>query len=172
MLTLQEFMDENLIISDLKSKDKQSIIEEMVEKFIKKHIITDREAFLGAIRKREELESTAIGNGIAIPHARIQGVTKLQVALGKSENGFDFQSLDKKPVFIIFMIASPLDVRKEYLQIVAKIARFAKNEALRKAILQAKNTQQVWKVIKDFDNLLPEEIQVKTKGGRVIHRNG
>lgn len=172
MLTLQQFMDEHLIICNLKSKDKHGIIEEMVEALTKRNVITDRPSFTDAIRKREELESTAIGNGIAIPHARTGGVAKLQVCLGKSEKGFDFRSADGKPVFIIFMIAAPLEIRKEYLQIVAKIARLAKNETLRRAILMAKDTGQIWKVIKDFDALLPEEIQVKTKSGRVVHQDG
>lgn len=169
MLLLQDFIDESLITCDLKSKDKESVIEDMVNLFVKKGIVADKTKFIEAIRKREELESTAIGDGFAIPHARSDGVKKIQVGLAKSKDGVDFLALDNKPVFLIFMIAAPITVRKEYLQLIAKIARLLKSNVMRKGLIQAKTPQDVLALIRDFDGVIPEEIKVETKEGRVIH---
>jgi len=78
---------------------------------------------------------------------------------------------DKKPVNIIFMIAAPSDARKEYLQAVAKIARLLKSRIMREALLLSETPKDVMKIIKDFDNMLVEEIKVVTKEGRVIHKD-
>jgi len=169
MLLLQQFIDKDLIKNELISKDKNSIIEEMAELLIKKGIVTDKRSFIDAINKREELESTAIGDGIAIPHARADCIKEIKVAFAKSSKGVDFKSSDKKPVFLIFMIASPTSVRKEYLQLVAKIARLLKSKTMKEGLLKTKTPEEVMELIRDFDGVIPEEIKVETKEGRVIH---
>jgi fructose-specific phosphotransferase system IIA component len=171
MLLLQDYIKEELILCDLKSQEKREVINELIEFLVKKKIIKNKDTFTETILKREELESTAIGKGIAIPHGRSEEVEKMLVIIAKTEEGIDFQSLDGKPVFVIFLIVAPKGVRKEYLQIVAKIARLAKNTSFREGIIHAKNAQEAMTIIKDFDVFLPEEIEVKTKDGRVIHRD-
>jgi mannitol/fructose-specific phosphotransferase system IIA component (Ntr-type) len=131
--------------------------------------VENPESFRNTIRKREELESTAIGDGIAIPHGRSQVVKELKVDFARSKDGVDFKAKDRKPVFFIFMIAAPETARKEYLQIVAKIARFLKSKIMREALMKAKTARDVIELIRDFDNMLVEEIQIKTKKGRVLY---
>lgn len=167
---LSELMDEDLINCGITKKDKRGVIEEMAEMFQKKDYIKDIDEFCQSIIKREDVESTAIGDGIAIPHGRSEVVTSLKVGFGKSTKGVNFDAIDRKPVYIIFMIAAPTSARKEYLQAVAKIARLLKSRVMKEALLSCEASNDVMKIIKDFDNMLIEDIRVETKEGRVIHR--
>lgn len=169
-MLLQELIDEDLINCNLKSGNRDAVIEELVGLFMRKKIIDNRDLFITVVKKREEIESTAIGEGIAIPHGRSNSVRELKVALGRSVKGIDFAALDKKPVTLIFMIAAPEAARKEYLQAVAKVARLLKSKVMKEALLEAETPEEVMKLIRDFDGVVPESIEVETKEGRVIHR--
>lgn len=169
-MLLSKYMRTDLILCDLRSQEKTDVIEEIADLFAKAGVITDKEIFRDTIRKREKLESTAIGHGVAIPHGRSTSVKELKVAFARSKDGVNFQALDKKPVHIIFMIAAPEELRKEYLQIVAKIARLSKSKIMLEALQKAETPEEVMELISDFDNMLVEEIRVKLKDGRIIHR--
>lgn len=168
---MNEVMDEKLINCDIAARDKKGLIEEMTDMFVEAGVVTNRKDFRDSIIKREEIESTAIGGGAAIPHGRSNAVKSLRVAFGRSKKGVNFDAMDKKPVNIIFMIAAPQDARKEYLQAVAKIARLLKSRVMKEALLLSETPKDVMKIIYDFDNVLIEEIKVVTKEGRVIHRD-
>ena len=160
---------QELIKTDLKSKDKWSIIEELAQLFVDAGYVEDKNEFVNALRRREEIESTAIGDGIAIPHARSEAVKELHVAFGRAKDGVNFDALDKKPVHLIFMIAAPQNVRKEYLQAVAKVARLLKSQVMKKALLNANTVDEVMRIIMDFDGVAPEQVKIKTKEGRVVY---
>jgi fructose-specific phosphotransferase system IIA component len=170
-MLLQELIDEDLIIMDVSSKDKYAVIEELIQLFVKKGIVRDKGEFIRDIRNREEIESTAIGEGIAIPHARSQAVKELKVAFARSKGGVDFKALDKRSVYLIFMVAAPAHARKPYLQAVAKVARFLKSKVLKEALLKAETREKVLELVRDFDGVLPESLKIKTKKGRIIHKN-
>jgi PTS system fructose-specific IIC component len=169
-MLLEEFVKKENIIIQFSGTDKQSIIEEMGESLRSSGDISDKESFIDGILKREEVESTAIGNGIAIPHTRGECSKNLSICIGKSREGIEFNALDGKPVNIVFMIAAPGDAKKQYLQVIAKIARFLKREENRQKILEATTEEEVLKIIGDFDASCPGVETVKTKDGRVIHK--
>lgn len=168
-MLLQELIDEDLIIMNLKAKDKKGVIRELVELFVKNGVVTDRDDFFNAINKREEIESTGIGNGIAIPHAKAKSVKQIKVALGRATEGIDFEALDELLVYFVFMVAAPQDAVEEYLQAIAKVLRFLRVKTNRNIVLEAKTAKEVINLIKEFDGILPETIKVKTRQGRVIY---
>ena len=169
-MLLQELMDERFIIMDLAGRTKDKAIEELAEIFVKNNIVEDKNEFVALIKKREEIESTGIGEGIAIPHARSNSVKELRVVFGKSKKGVDFKALDRRPVYLIFMIAAPNELRKPYLQAVAKVARFLRSKVLKEAIIKVSSPEEVMDLVRDFDGVIPEALRVKTKEGRVIHK--
>jgi fructose-specific phosphotransferase system IIA component len=171
IMVLSELMNERLIDCKITARNKKGVIEEMADMFVETGIVTNKSAFCDSILKREEMESTAIGGGVAIPHGRSNAVRSLGVAFGRSKKGVNFEATDKKPVNIIFMIAAPPDARKEYLQAVAKIARLLKSRIMKEALLLSETPKDVMKIVKDFDHMLIEEIKVVTKEGRVIHKD-
>ncbi len=168
---LASYMSTDLIVKEIKSKSKNDVIEELVDVFDKTGILVNKKNFLNAIVKREDVETTAIGKGIAIPHGRSEDVKEMAILFARSKEGIDFKSLDKKPVHIIFMIAAPLNVNKEYLQTIARIARLLRHEDIKEKLLNASNENEIFKIIKDFDSKYPVQGKVETKDGRVIHGN-
>ncbi len=166
---LIEVIKEELIIEELKGKGKDEVIKEMVSVFKKAGIIESEKEFIKDIKKRESIETTGIGDGIAIPHARSENVRKIAVCFARSRNGIDFNSLDGKLVHLIFMIASPLDTKKEYLQVLARIARLCKNEKIKESLLKAKDKGEILGFIKGFDLGSGKIKGIKLKEGRAIY---
>ena len=170
-MVLSELITEDLIITDIEANTgKMDVLRAFVALFSKAGLIGDAEECLYAIRQREQIESTAIGEGIAIPHGRSDTVKKLAIAFGRSKEGIAFDALDVKPVHLLFMILSPKDAQGGYLQAVAKIARLLKNKALKARLLEAETPEDAMGVIRDFDARVAPDIKVETKEGRVIHR--
>ena len=168
-MLLSELITPSLISCELSGRTKDDVIGELVNLFASENIIENKDEFIEKIKVREQIESTAIGNGIAIPHARSSSVKKLAVAFGKSKDGVDFDSADEKPVYLFFMIAAPENAHKEYLQAVAKVARFLKCNGIKEKLLTANSKEDVIKIISEFDNIYKNGISVKTKEGRVIY---
>jgi PTS system fructose-specific IIC component len=165
VMLLEDFIKAETIIPELSATDKESIIHEMAETLATSGALSDKDAFIEGIVSREAVESTAIGNGIAIPHARGEWCTHLMISFGRSSEGIEFKALDQQPVHLVFMIAAPKEAKKEYLQVIAKIARFLKHEKNRQLL-----TEAILSIIGDFDASCPGVETVKTKDGRVIHR--
>ncbi|NIA22574.1 MAG: PTS transporter subunit EIIA [Proteobacteria bacterium] len=166
---LLSYMSDELVVTEIKGKNKNDVIEELVDVFDKAGVLDNKKNFLSAIVKRENVETTAIGKGIAIPHGRSEDVKKMAILFARSKEGINFRSLDKKPVNIIFMIAAPLNVNKEYLQTIARIARLLRHEDIKEQLINAAGKEEILNIIKDFDGKYPVQGKVETKDGRVIH---
>ncbi len=109
----------------IKPGKKNKVIEDLVY-LIKRG--SDAELIVSTLLKREELGSTGIGKGIAIPHCRSLAVDKLEIAVGRTTKGINFNAIDKKPVFLIFLIiAPPQDPGNQYLLTIGKIVQIAKD---------------------------------------------
>jgi len=137
MVKIAELLQEDLIILNLKSKDKKKIIEELVDAVVKVENVKDRDDFLRTIMEREELESTGIGMGVAIPHCRTDAVNKIVIAFGRSVAGIDFESIDGKPAHLIFLIAAPEKERDRYIKVLAHLSRLLRREEFRKSLMEA-----------------------------------
>lgn len=169
-MVLSELIAEDLILTDTEATGKVEVLKKLVALFFKACLVEDAEECLYAIRQREEIESTAIGEGIAIPHGRSRTVKKLAVAFGRSKEGIAFDALDGKPVYLVLIIISPKETQGGYLQAIAKIARLLKNKTLRGRLMEAETPEEAMQVIRDFDAKVVSDIEVQTKEGRVIHR--
>jgi PTS system fructose-specific IIC component len=168
---LTEVMGEDLVIVELKSKEKEDAIREMALRLKQTGIIKDENAFIGAIIDREKIESTAVGEGIAIPHARSDTVDGLAVVFARCEEGIDFGALGGKPVRLMFMIACAPEITKGYLQILARIARLCKNGKMKDALMKARDCKEVMGLIKSFDAGSGTLEEVKLKKGRTVYSN-
>lgn len=167
MPKLSEFVNENLIKIGLRARKKKDVLKELVEFLKERGIIDKTENFLKALKQRENIETTAIGKGVAIPHAKCSDVKKMFLLIAVSHEGVDFKSVDGKPVNLIFLVGDDGKNENLYIQLLAKIARLLKTEDLRERLKKAANPQEVMKVVEEFDKKV-EEIKVKVKSGRVI----
>ena len=124
-MQLREFFSEDAIELELKGASKDDILQELIALL---GVDEKSNAMLfKMLKRRENLGSTGIGRGIAIPHCRSLVVNKLRVAFGRKREGVDFKAIDEKPVHFFFLIvAPPLEVSNQYLPVLGKIAQFAK----------------------------------------------
>lgn len=148
---IEELLDEDLILILEKVEDKFKLIEIMVDKTLGKGLILTREPILDRIREREELESTGVVEGIALPHARTEAVKDLLLVIAVVKEGLDFMALDGKPVYIVFLIVAPEEAKKKYINVLARISRMCRQEEFRKALREAESPSSILKIIKEFD---------------------
>lgn len=124
-MELREFFTEDVVKLELQGETKDEILKEMIALL---GLDEKSEGILyKMLKRRENLGSTGIGKGIAIPHCRSLVVNRLRVAFGRKPEGVDFKAIDEKPVHNIFLIvAPPLEVSNQYLPVLGKIAQFSK----------------------------------------------
>jgi mannitol/fructose-specific phosphotransferase system IIA component (Ntr-type) len=104
-----------------------------------------------ALKEREEILSTGIGLGIAIPHAKISAVKEMTFAIGISRKGISFDSLDGNPARIIILVAAGERQHKEYLRLLSNIMAILKNEAIKKNIIEAESAEEIIKYLQTED---------------------
>ena len=147
-MLLREFFAEDAIALDLTSQTKDDLLKELISLL---KLDEKSEAMLyKMLKRRENLGSTGIGRGIAIPHCRSLVVNRLRVAFGRKTAGVDYKAIDDKPVqFFFLIVAPPLEVSNQYLPVLGKIAQFAKEEDVPKRLLDLRTPQEFLKVIEE-----------------------
>ena len=134
-MELREFFSEDAIQLDLEGESKDEVIKELIA--LLKLDEKSQAMLFKMLKRRENLGSTGIGRGIAIPHCRSLVVTKLRVAFGRKKGGLDFKAIDEKPVHYFFLIvAPPLEVSNQYLPVLGKIAQFSKESDVPQRLLE------------------------------------
>lgn len=135
---LRDFFSPDAIKLNLESETEKDALQELIACWGLKEKSED--ILFKMLGRRENLGSTGIGRGIAIPHCRSLVVTRLRVAFGRKLSGLDFRTIDEKPVQYIFLIvAPPLEVSNQYLPVLGKIAQFGKERAVPDALAALKS---------------------------------
>ncbi len=109
------------------------------------------EAALQAILDRESLGSTAIGRGIAVPHARLEQLEDILVAFGFSAKGVEFNSLDRQPVHQIFLVIAPKNHTEEYVSVMERITRLVQNADFRRFVAQTSTAEEVVELVEEME---------------------
>ena len=142
---------------DLQSVTKDEVINELVEMFLSTGIIDDLEGFIGEIKNREALSSTALEEGIAIPHAKTKYVKKPALAFGRSKKGIDYESLDGEPSTIFFMIAAPEDANNAHIETLARLTQMLLDTDFRTNILEMGTKEEILDLINKKESAKLEE---------------
>ena len=150
-MKITELMNKDLIIPMLVTKTKKEALKELVDCVVKKESKVDSTELLRVLLEREELGSTGIGDGIAIPHGKIKKIENLIVSFGRSLDGVDFQSMDGKPTHIIFLLIAPENSAGIHLKALARISRLLKDSAFRRNIMGAVTSQEIYDIIAQED---------------------
>lgn len=153
-MKITDFLKEDCVIVNLKSRDKKGAIAELLSLLEKNKYVKDSKKILETVMEREKLGSTGIGQGIAVPHAKTEQIDNLAGALGISQNGVDFESLDGEPVYIIFLLLAPTKSIGLHLKALAKIARLLKDRVFRNALRECKTPEEAIKIIKEDEEKL------------------
>lgn len=144
---ISELLQDNFIDLDLEVDDKQSAIERLSNMLSSSGKVSDQRHFVKAVLEREKLGSTAIGSGIAIPHARASTVNEVSIAFARSRRGIDFNSVDGDPVHLIFLLAAPVESGSLYLKLLARISRLLRYQDLLEELNQAKTKEEVVRIV-------------------------
>ena len=148
LMELRDFFSEDAIKLELEGTTKDDILKELIALL---GLDDKSEGMLfKMLKRRENLGSTGIGRGIAIPHCRSLVVSKLRVAFGRKSQGLDFKAIDEKPVFFFFLIvAPPLEVSNQYLPVLGKIAQFSKEADVPDKLLQLKQPKEFMALLQE-----------------------
>lgn len=148
-VNLLDFLPDSAIQVDLQSQTKKEVLKELVSILIAAHKLKNCDDILEALLEREELGSTGIGQGIAIPHGKCNSVKQVVAVMGVSKKGIDFDALDGEPVYLFFMLVAPMNSSGIHLKILAKISRVLKDKFFRQALREANGPQEMLKLIKE-----------------------
>lgn len=146
-----DFLGSDSIIPDLASRDKNSAIEEMANLLAACNRELDKRQVLAVLLERESISTTAIGEGVAIPHGKLPKVERVLGVFARSREGIDFASLDGEPTHLFFALIAPQNAAADHLKALARISRLLKDEHFRRRLLTAKDSQELYTLIAEED---------------------
>ncbi len=146
-MKLSKFCSEDLITFDLKSADKESVLQELVGLAAKSNLVKDSEMLLNDVKEREELVTTGVGYGVAFPHTKTRATKGIVIAFGRSPEGIDFDAMDHKPVNLFFLIAAPEDAIGAHLNVMARLSYIMKSEDNRQKMMSVTSPGELLQMI-------------------------
>src|SRR5215813_4351375 len=151
-MKITDILSPDMILPDLKGATKDEVLRELAIGLATMHSEISQQELLAVLSERERLGSTAIGDGIAIPHGKLRGVKKILGAFGRHLNGVDFDSLDGNPTQLFFALVAPEDSASLHLKALARVSRLLKDDAFRGRLIEAADSAEIYRLIKEEDN--------------------
>ena len=153
-MKFSELINKNYIIPEFKGSTKKQVLEELVEALASNNVEIDKVVLLNALLEREKLGSTGIGDGVAIPHGKLNGLDNIMLLFGKSGQGVDFDAIDRKPVCLVFLLVAPADSAGLHLKALARLSRMLREKDFKNSLLMASDAETLLKIIIDKDENL------------------
>ena len=150
-MKIEDILAEELVLADLAARSKMDVLVELADFITRQHPELDKAPLVGALEERERLNSTALGEGVAIPHGKLPGIHRVFAAFARSRAGVDFQSLDGKPTHLFFLLVAPEDSAGAHLKALARISRLLKDATFRTRLLEAPDAHALFTIIRDED---------------------
>ncbi len=152
-MRIREILDPECIVLDISGSSKAEILRQLAEPVARRQKV-DLDRLVASLLQREETSTTAIADGIAIPHARLDTGDRVLCGLGRSSKGLDFQSVDGNPTQIFFVLVSPESHPSAHLRWLAHLAMMLKNPDFRRALIEAKTPEDVLSVIENEEKAI------------------
>ncbi len=150
-MRIAEFLNPNAIVPDLTATTKADVLQELSRSLAGGQPQLDAGKVMEVLRDREKLGSTGIGEGVAIPHGKLNGLSQLCASFGVSRGGVDFEAIDGKPTHLFFALIAPENSAGVHLKALARISRLFKNARFRQSILDARTAEEIYRLIADED---------------------
>jgi len=147
-LKITDFLDATRVIADLKGRNKSEVLKEMADWMTSQEKSLDAQRLLGVLLEREKLSSTAIGDGVAIPHGKMPGIQRVFGVFARSREGVDFNSLDGGLTHLFFLLVAPEDSAADHLKALARISRLLKDSRFRDRLMKEKASDEIFNAIK------------------------
>lgn len=161
-----DFLKPTQVIFDLKATEKVQALEELLDVLLRQKLIKNKKPLLTRIIDRERLETTAIGDGVAIPHARVDTGGDIAVVVGHSKKGIDFEAIDGKKVYIIILIIWNPSLPGLFNHLFAGLAQSLRKQTFRDRLSRSKNKTELYNWLSKIELTLPKpEDQIISRGG-------
>jgi PTS system nitrogen regulatory IIA component len=138
-------------ILDLTATAKDDLLAELAGALSAAESALDRDGLLTVLREREALQSTGIGEGVAIPHGKVKGLDRLVATFARSTGGVDFESIDGQPTQLFFLLVVPEQSGGQHLKALARISRFFRDASFRERLLGATDLDEIFRAIEEED---------------------
>jgi len=153
-MRIAEILNVNAVEGDLGASNKPGVLRELVGLMLKVQPDLDPNQLVETLLRREKLQSTGIGDGVAIPHGKTDAVPEIIACVGRSGRGVDFQSLDGAPTHLFFTLLVPEGHHGMHLKALARITRLLKVAEVRQALLDAPDAAAMYQFLMDEDERL------------------
>lgn len=150
-MRIVDILPEALVIPALEGQTKDAVLRELAEHMAAQYGDMDARRLVDVLWERERLGSTAIGDGIAIPHGKLPGLQAVRAAFGRHLQGVDFQSLDGNPTRLFFLLVAPDDSVGMHLKALARVSRLLKDDAFRQQLMEARDRSDLYQRIRAED---------------------
>lgn len=150
-MRLSDLVPPGGVLDDLRSGTKDEVLRELAAAAAKAAPAIPGAAFADALRERESLGSTGIGEGVAIPHGKAAGLDRVTALLARSRPGVDFDAADGRPVHLFFLIAAPESSAGLHLQALARVSRLFRSPAFRRGLLEAEGAEGMRRFLEEED---------------------
>ncbi len=149
-MKITEVLHKEAILVDLKANDKKGVLEEL-SKPVSQIAGIKQQDLVRVLLEREQLGSTGIGGGIGIPHGKLKNLDNLVLGFGLSRKGIDFDSMDRRPTHIFFLLVTPENSTGLHLKVLARISRLLKNDDFKEKLLQISDAEEFLNEIEQVD---------------------
>jgi len=150
-MKVTDFLGPEMIVADLVSKTKAGVLAELSRHLATRLVGVEPEILRKVLEEREQLASTAIGDGIAIPHGKLDAVGRLVGALGRTCEGVEFESIDGRPTHLVFMLVAPANSTGVHLKALARLSRLFRDSDFRQRLMAAPDAAAMYQVIVNED---------------------
>jgi len=148
---ITDFLDEATIIPALAGGEKRAVLQEMANGLALRHEFLDAQRVLDVLLEREKISTTAIGEGVAIPHGKLPNVDRVLAIFARSPEGVDFAALDGGLTYLFFVLIAPENSAADHLKALARISRLLKDVGFRRRLMQAKTSRELFAIIDEED---------------------
>ncbi len=150
-MKIVDLIKRDMVVPELRATDKRGILEELAAYMAGRHPRIDRAVLAKVLIEREMLASTAIGEGVAIPHGKLGAVGEIVACLGRAAKGVEFDSMDGQPTFLFFVLVAPESSTGAHLKALARISRVFKDPEFRRRLLAAPDGESMYNVVAEED---------------------
>jgi PTS system nitrogen regulatory IIA component len=150
-MKIVDLIRRDMVFPDLSADNKAGVIRELASHLASRHDRLDSDALSRVLIDREDLASTAIGEGVAVPHGKMRSVDGIVACLGRSRRGVDFGAMDGQPTHLFFVMVAPESSTGAHLKALARISRVFKDGQFRKHLLEAKDGNAMFEIIAQED---------------------
>lgn len=153
-MRIADVLDPEAVIPSLEAREKFAVLEEMVTRVSSHYGFEDSQRLLEVVRAREKICSTAIGEGVAIPHGKLPGLKRVFMAFARSREGVDFDAQDGTPTHLFFLLVAPEGSTSEHLSALARVSRLVKDASLREHLMRVQTPEEVVSLIEEKERSL------------------